>query len=267
MYRRHLILGIAILGTGCISIGNAPESATQTANTDSSPTPSASSTPISTSDVIIRSALRYAVATDSMTVEAPERAQFAFVRPPDDDSERPLDAYELVVGDRQFSPRSSVGGRIRGGSGLAVPGSQTNINQAYTADNRSGWLVFDVPNVDADTGALRRGESNFPLPSDVLPLFGATPDFVVQSVTVPDATSIVEDLTITIKVANEGGRDGVFLAVIQQPGLPHKINIPVQVGETRTKSVLLTYQEPTEESIKFVHAEGTRKYDVTIKSD
>lgn len=161
MYRRHLILGIAILGTGCISIGNAPESATQTANTDSSPTPSASSTPISTSDVIIRSALRYAVATDSMTVEAPERAQFAFVRPPDDDSERPLDAYELVVGDRQFSPRSSVGGRIRGGSGLAVPGSQTNINQAYTADNRSGWLVFDVPNVDADTGALRRGESNF----------------------------------------------------------------------------------------------------------
>jgi hypothetical protein len=146
MRRRQFVAALPLASglAGCLS-GSEPTESTgtdrpepaETASTDTG-TPE----PAKTVSPTLRSSYRYVINDDAIGVTPPERAQFAFVRPPDAHEERPPDAYALKLGSERFAPATSVSGFMSW-----TPG----IDSVYTDDRRSGSLRFDVPAVEADS--------------------------------------------------------------------------------------------------------------------
>lgn len=261
MRRRQVLAAVpmAVGFAGCSSgpsDSNTARSPTETPEPTSTPSPTPEPTP---ARVVFGSALRYVAGMDSLNLSPPSRAQFVFVQSDGFDYEQPSDAYELVLGEQRFSPLLSVPGRR-----LRVP----DVGQPYSMEDQSGWLVFDLPLIDADTGSLRLNGTEFPIPADRLLSFAAAPSFDVQSVSVPDSVAPDEAITVTVEVANQGDRDGEFLAAIQQSGLPTGVEISVPAGEARTSTVELSgaEKEPGSTSrVKFVHAAGSTWYEIPVE--
>lgn len=260
--RRRQVLAALPLAIGIAGCSRGPSGSNMAGSPTDRPEPT--STPSPTPDpppasVIFRSALRYVAGMDSLNLSPPNHAQFAFVRSDGFDYDRPPDAYELVLGNHRLSPLSSLPGRR-----LRVPA----VGQPYSTENRSGWLVFDVPLIDADAGSIHFDGRQVPLPGDSLPAFAAAPSIDVQSVTVPNSVAPDEAISVTVSVTNQGDRDGLFLAAIQQSGLPTGVEIPVPAGEARTSTIELGggEKEPGSTSrVKFVHAEGSTWYEIPVE--
>lgn len=212
-----------------------------------------------TANVILRSAIRYVKNDDAIGVDPPEGDQFAFVYPPGPGSDLSPDAFGLELGDRWFAPRATIPGFM-----LHTPG----VGEAYTEGDRSGWLVFDVTKVDADDGALVQDGTRTPLPEDSLPAFAAAPAFSIESVSVPDAVSADEFISVTVEVANDGDREGMFLAGIQRDGTFQTVEVTVGVGavETATKRLEVGVDPGGTEPLRLVHAGGRESYTVHVES-
>lgn len=214
----------------------------------------------STASVTLRSALRYVANDDAIGVEAPEGDQFAFVSPPASGTDLPPEAFALALGDQRFAPRTTVPGFM-----LHTPG----VGEAYTADSRTGMLVFDVATVDADDGALLHDGARTPLPEESLPSFAAAPDFSLRSVSVPDSVSAGEPVGVAVTVANDGGRGGTFLAGVQRGGMFETVEATVGAGAVRTTTERLTvHADPGgAEHLRFVHAGGRESYEVAVERE
>lgn len=213
-----------------------------------------------TANVTLRSAIRYVMNDDAIGVDPPEGDQFAFVYPPGPGSDLSPDAFGLELGDRRFAPRATIPGFT-----LHTPG----VGEAYTEGDRSGWLVFDVTRVDADDGALVQDGTRTPLPEDSLPSFAAAPDFSLESVSVPDAVSADEFISVTVDVANDGDREGTFLAGIQRDGVFETVEATVRTGTVGTTTPrLAVFADPGEtEHFRFVHAGGHESYEVSVEGE
>lgn len=209
-------------------------------------------------DVTLRSALRYVVNNDAVGVAPPEAAQFAFVRSPSAATGRPLEDFALELDDREFAPRSSIPGFQ-----LLTP----RVGQVYVDANRSGWLAFDVPTVDAASGALVADGTRYPLPADSLPRFAAAPDLVPESVATPGTVAPEGNYAVRVTVSNDGGREGTFLAGFQRNGLFRTVEVAVPAGGTEavTRRLEVLADAGQEEVVRFVWAGGRETYEVPVE--
>lgn len=265
MRRRALLTTLpAVAGlAGCLD-GAIPGRTNTSENSDTPDTgvtDTRSSTPDSTSvDVTFHAAIRYVHNDDSIGVDTPERDQFAFVLPPTVADGPAPESFALDLGGQRFVPSSSVPG-----FDLKTP----EVGEAYTDDNRTGRLVFDVPTVDADEGALIHDGRRHPVATDALPAFAAAPDFSVRSVTAPASTTPNGTFEVTAEVANEGGRDGTFLAGVQRGGLFETGEARVEAGATRTIRVTMEVYADAggAEFGRFIHADGYVRFEVPVETE
>ena len=93
------------------------------------------------------------------TLTPPENDQLVYIKPLLTEGSPPPSAYTFDIESRQFSPQSTAPGIH-----LKMPG----INELYTESNRFGWLMFDLPLIEAEHGALVRGSDRYPLPTESL---------------------------------------------------------------------------------------------------
>lgn len=222
--------------------------------------PRASTTGPSVAEVDLRSALRYLHSDDAIGVESPEHDQFAFVRPPADLEAPGPDAFALELGDRQYEPRTSV-------PGFSV--HMPEVNQVYSDEEPSGWLMFDVPTVQVDDGSLVVESTRYPFEADELERFATAPELDLRSVSVPDEVAPDDPLEVEVSVANDGDARGVFLAGVQRSGLFATLTVPVEPDGRGTDRVWLDVYGNPGGSVHFrlVHAGGLERYSVPIETE
>ena len=220
-----------------------------------SPTKRATTTTPPEASAVVRSAYRHRIHTDAFRVVAPERSQFAFVRPPTVVGETPPSAFELALGDRRFDPETT----------LRTPPWTPPLDRLYTDDEPSGWLPFDVSTVETDRAALVADGRRYPLPDETLSDLASLPEFVVESVSVPDRVEVGDPIQLTVEVRNEGDREGVFLAGFQYSGLPDLITTRIAPGETKTTIASYEAFQVPRMRIVFRYARGWDEYEVVIE--
>lgn len=91
------------------------------------------------------------------------------------------------------------------------------------------------------------------------------PEFTVESVSVPESVAPDERIEVVLEIANTGGRQGMFLAGLQQGGLYEPIEGTVAVGETATASTYLDVHE-TPETFSLIYVGHKEAYRVTIEN-
>ncbi|WP_123537381.1 hypothetical protein [Halosimplex salinum] len=214
MRRRQFVAALPLASgfAGCVG-GSSRFGATETR----SPAPDE---PVQTT---LRSSYRYGVNDDAIGVSAPEHAQFAFVRPPDTDTDHPTDAYTLEIGSERFAPATSVSGFM----------SWTpDVDSVYTDERRSGALRFDVPRVEADSAALLRDGRRWPLDESTRERLPTAPDLGLDSIDIPESVEPNERFELGVTVTNDGDRTGTFLAGFRTGGLPKTVEVEVDPGDT-----------------------------------
>jgi len=187
MHRRQFLASVSVAGVvaGCVAVPRDPDpnAATDRQRQNSSAgstTPTADVGPAPS--VLLLAGYRYSRETDYIGAMAPDRDQFAFVRPPEEAMGPPPSAFSLVLHGEQFDP-------VR----VGAPSMTTGLSRVYVDErpgrrnDRSGWLAFDVPTVDAETGALVHDETRYPIRDDALGAFATAPEFVLESVSVPES--------------------------------------------------------------------------------
>lgn len=210
--------------------------------------------------VQFRSSYRYVINVDGIAVKPPRHDQFAFISPPVSGAPPP-GAFDLALGDELFGPATS---------GLEYENVSTTpgIDDVYTKDNRTGVLVFDIPTTDVERAALLYDDTRYPLADDARDRLARAPEFSLESVSVPDSVTPNEDIELSITVSNDGDAAGRYLAGFRHSGLPKRIDLPVEPGETGTASVAYDVYDPQSESMgfDFDYPGGSRDYEVTIES-
>lgn len=214
-------------------------STTDTPTTGGS-TPGGLTTSAHTVRVRFRAAYRHVINVDGIRVVAPEADQFAFVHPPPTDGNSspdgnpPPDAFALALGDRRIAP-TTFPRRYRSWT----PG----IESVYVPAARDGWLVFDVPVVEANEtndAALVFDGTRYPMPDEARSRLARAPELTLESVSVPESVRDGERIELGVTAANDGDREGLFLAGFRFSGLPKTIEVQVPPGETRSAAV--TYE-------------------------
>lgn len=177
-------------------------------------------------NVIVRPAIGYRHGDDSYAVDPPENAQFAFVEPAGYEGDASAAAFTLELGSREFSPRTGVSG-----NGVHMP----DVSEVYGDHGPSGSLVFDLPPVEADEGALVGDGTRYPLPDESLTTFATAPELAVQSVSVPETVGSDESVDVAVTVLNDGRRAGEFFAAVRWNfSIQGFIEATVPAGETVT---------------------------------
>ena len=139
------------------------------------------------------------------------------------------------------------------------------ISELYTESNRFGWLMFDLPLIEAEHGALVRGPDRYPLPTESLSQLAVVPEFTVESVSVPETVASDERIKVALEITNTGGRQGMFLAGVQQGGLPQTIDATVAVDETTTARTHLEVYEEEAETFSLITVGNKEFYRVAIE--
>lgn len=253
--RRPFLASLGLSGlAGCLggSNGTPSESSTdtvaKTTDTQDDPVP----------EVVLRSSLRHVVNDDGTGFEVPDGDQFAFVQAPAFDDPPPLDAFSLEIGARSFDPES-----FRLPAGSTTPG----IDGVYTDQRRAGHVPFDVPTLEAETGALVVDGTRHPLPSDALPDFATAPDLVLESVSVPDTAPPNDEVELAVEASNRGDAEGIFLAGFRRGGLPETIDIPLAPGERNSASVYYDTRDGGGSIyFQFTAPDVDRSYEVAVES-
>lgn len=250
MDRRTFLAAVPLAASGCL--GDAPGRSSGTpAATDAREAPGAS--------VAVATAYRYVHEDDALGVDAPTRAVFAFVRPPASAAGAPPDDFALELGDGRFTPLGSVPGRS------LTPG----VAATYTDATRSGWLVFDLPAVDADRGALTADGTAAPLPDAALRRVAAPPALSLDSVSVPETVSPYEPVTVRLVVSNDGGHAGSLLVGFESGGWFGTAEATVPAGDATRASVTVDRTGRAGDTVRFgfVHAGGRTRHEVRVVSD
>lgn len=215
--------------------------------------------------VRLYSAYRYNYETDLIGVRPPERDQFAVVKPPRDTPRPAPDEFTLELGDQQFSPEP-----LTGEEWPIMPGIKSGYESMYhenrpTGPSRSGWLVFEVPVVEFETAALVHQDIRYPLPEAQFPKFAASPEFTLESISVPETVSKGEPVSLSVEVTNAGDRAGVFLGGWQKEAYPQSVDISLAPGETG--SATTTYDGLYNSWIRFVYAAEELEFAVEVTTD
>lgn len=217
--------------------------------------------------VALRSAYRYVFSVDAVGVAAPDRDQFAFVRPPDEAAGPPPESFSLELGDRSFAPEASLPGADprAPSSGPSTPG----VEEVYAEANRSGALAFDLPTVAAPSGALVVDGGRFPLPDEVLPRFERAPTFERRSVAVPETVAPGDAVVLSVEVANVGDRTGTYLAGFRTAGQPTPVDVRLEPGATGRESVeyRAAGEAGTATEFVFSHPGGRETFEVAVEGD
>lgn len=266
MRRRALLAALPAVTAlpGCLGGSNPqdtdspePDPTTPSSTPSQSPTPDPD--PV---DVTFSAALRYFHSDDAVGITAPDRDQFAFLSTPvvGDGDAPPPDSFALDLDGARYEPRSSTPGFQ-----LSTPG----IDEAYTTESRSGSLVFDVPTVEGDGGALLRDGERHPIAEDDLPRFASAPDLTVLSVDTPESTTPGGTFDVTAEVTNEGDADGTFLAGVWGNGLLETLSARVPAGATETARVTLDVRAEAggAELWWFAHPNGSEKVKVPVEAN
>ena len=232
MRRRQFVAALPLVSglAGCLS-GSEPTESTGTDRpgpAETTSTDTGTPEPAETVSTTLRSSYRYGINDDAIGVASPERAQFAFVRPPDAHEERPPDAYALKLGSERFAPATSVSGFMSW-----TPG----IDSVYTDDRRGGSLRFDVPAVEADSAALLGDGRRWRLDESARERLATAPDLRLDSLQVPNSVEPNERFELGVTVSNDGDRTGTFLAGFRTGGYPKTIEVNVDPGSTESGSV------------------------------
>lgn len=264
MKRRHFLnaLPLTALMAGCTA-DSASTPSTQTPTQDNTPTSTKTSTPTnqepSKVDVKLRSSYRYGVGDDATGVKTPDYDQFAFISPPDSEGDPPPSAYQLTLGDEQYSPATSVPG---------FRSTTPDIDEVYTGERKSGSLMFDLPTVETESAALQYGGTRYPLTEDARTRLATAPDLSLESVSVPETVAPDRRMVaLTVTVTNDGDAAGTYLTGCRVGGLPERITVPVESGETETDAVRFNTPDNGDAMyLNFVYPGGKEEYEVTIQS-
>lgn len=101
-------------------------------------------------------------------------------------------------------------------------------------------LGFAIPTDPAPTEAsivwYGPREVRWPLPDALVAKLGRAPDFSVEAFEVPDSAQVGTAISVDLKVANTGARDGRFLAELGDAAISDQpeIEVSVPAGETVT---------------------------------
>lgn len=257
MDRRRFLTALPLAAglAGCVSSPGTDDTITSSNDSDSlTDTPAPRPAP----DVRLRSSFRYGINDDGIDVEAPERDQFAFVRPPEQDGDPSPTDFSLALGDEQYTPASSVRG-----FGAWTPG----VESVYTADGRSGWLKFDVPVIETDSAALVRDGTRYPLTAEDRARLATAPELHLDSVSVPETVAPGEAIRLGVTVTNEGDATGTFLAGFRTGGYPKTIDVVVAPGETASGSVSYGGISENGAHFDFDYPGGGGSYQVSVESE
>ena len=220
-----------------------------------------------TVSLVLRAAYRYGVNNDSLSIQAPERAQFAFVSPPESTVGSPPTAFTLALNDERITPVSSVPGYD----------SQTpGVGTIYTADEPEGVLMFDVPTVDPETPALVVDGDRYPVvPTPMKKLdvekLGRAQAFTLDEIATLETVTASESVPIEITVSNEGDRAGWFLGILQTQGFTMPVTHYVSSDETLTWTVRYE-QQPGYDDVETLHfslsfADGEKTFQVAVDAE
>jgi len=266
MHRRQFLASIPA-ATGFVGCVATPRDSDPNEATDRQRPNSSAGSPTQTVNVgpapsvLLLSGYRYSRETDYIGAMAPARDQFVFVRPPEEAMGPPPSAFSLALNGQQFDP-------VR----VGVPPMTTGITRVYVDDrpgrrnDRSGWLAFDVPTVDTETGALVHDETRYPIPEEVLGTFATAPEFVLESVAVPESVPAERRLNITVTVRNEGDAAGRFFAGVRRSAYPKPLTIGAGPDETASASAGYDTGSEGTETIHFTYPGGRKEYEVQIRS-
>ena len=261
MRRRQFVAALPLASglAGCLG-----RESTETTSTDSPESTETTSTatgtpePVETVSPTLRSSYRYVINVDAIGVTPPERAQFAFVRPPDAHEERTLDVYTLELGSERFAPATSVSGFTSW-----TPG----IDSVYTDDQRGGSLRFDVPAVEADSAALLGDGRRWQLDESTREHLARAPDLSLDSLQVPDSVEPDERFELGVTVSNDGDRTGTFLAGFRTGGYPKTIEVSVNPGSTESGAVTFeAFDDEREMSFAYSGPGANERVSVTVRA-
>lgn len=186
---------------------------------------------------------------DSPELKVPEGGQFLFVpisapgKSASPEREYPsIDRYHLVIDNDQFA-----GSRRVGGARLAdIMMWHSTLGRPYSSRIGEGIAVFEIPaSMDTrravvdyrpDGGSAERVTE---LAEDTVESMTSAPSFVVESVDVPDTVTKGESAIASVRVRNDGSRDGVFRTIVGPASTPHKttVTVPVPSGEQVTAGI------------------------------
>jgi hypothetical protein len=287
MQRREFLAlgGFGIAGlAGCLGSTGA--------NTDdptATPTPTDTATPTDTDPTDTSTPTETETPTDTTTVAGAdlsvtvERVQPAVVELATPDS---IDAFSdaetqylylwIEVTNGAPPARDDLTFRLGGNSHGLRPAEQTfglwrayhHDDERYDAERGSGWVLFELPEVeDASDAALRWPGGEWQPGSSLRERLSSPAPTLSVEWSVPDTVSVGDQPTIEFTVTNESDRPGRFVAGLNRTGggiayMPvaaiHKL---IPAGETVSWSVTDTYdiRAPGEEGI------GDGEPDMTYK--
>jgi hypothetical protein len=253
MRRRALLASLpAVSGlAGClVGRDSDPFGTTTVAPTSTSSTGTAAT-------VHTRAAIGYGYGDDSYRIDRPNAAQFAFVEPTGYEGRTPVDAFTLELGAETFSPRAAPG------NGVRMP----IINGVYGEDGPGGPLVFDLPTVEAEAGALVGDGTRYPLAKEDLELFSSAPSFEVNSTSVPKQLTPADRVGARVSVTNTGGRSGEFFAAVRWAFQTQGF-LTARVASGETVSAAGAFRRDLTHSpfyVTVVYPGGADRYEVTIE--
>jgi len=257
--RETLCAAAAALGlSGCLGelrtgTASSPQPSDTTTDTEDN-----SETELPSSDVLFSPSIRYIQNNDSIGVDNPTKAQFCFVKMPQETGFPAPEDVELVVESGKFDPVTDIPGfRVE----------MPDISQVYTESGGDGWLLFDIPVVDSSTGFLEYNNTQYKIPEDKLVPMSSLPDITMESVSFPD---VVEggSFTVTVEVSNSGEQNGRFLAGFNRDGGFETIEPEIGPDGTSISTVELQIAADSGEKDRFgfVYPDGFENYTVTVRS-
>lgn len=268
MHRRQLLTlaGAGLAGlAGCLSDpGTGPtEEEPRDSDTTDSPTGSPTTSPddppapdgVVVEAIVVRKAVTYESIMGSGGVLAAEGTQYvvASVRTDQED----LPAFTFETDDQSWDPGLSD---TVGATNRAVAGHEGGpVGRGFSGDGGS-FLAFEVPSpLSASNPRIRLGGSEpqeWALSADQVERLAApSPRFELQELSVPDAVSQGDALTVSLTVRNVSDTDGRFLAAVYWPteyiaddDESHIVERQVAAGETATATLELSTRYTATES-------------------
>jgi len=263
MHRRRLLaLSAASLAglAGCLSEPGTTDEATDT-DTDGSPTDSTTADDppeingVTVEDVVVRKAVTYESTMGSGGVLAAEGTQYvvASVRTDRED----LPPFSFTADGQSWDPGLSD---TVGATNYAVAGHEGGAVGSAVGGDGGSFLAFAVPSpLSASNPRIRLGGSDpaeWPLSAEATDRLAApAPRFELDELSVPDAVSQGDALSVALTVRNVSDTDGRFLAAVYWPteyiaddDESHVVERQVAAGESTTATLELSTEYTAMES-------------------
>jgi len=235
--RRSLLASLGAgcaVGTGCLSSPQGDRSRTTTGppgrETATTRTRRETATQTTTVDAVVRTALGYVYNNDRLAIESPDRDAFCLLRLPTELAGPPSSAFELQLAGESYP--------LRG-----VPGFDTEtpgVGAGYREGDADGWVVADVPAVEAETATAVGPSGTARVPTDVTDQLATLPSFSLVDVETPETVPRDRGFEVSVTVRNDGDRAGHWLGAVQH-GVPFYTLSPlVPAGDERTRTVDVT---------------------------